>query len=77
MKEHKKRLVASLLSFVIVGAGQLYRKRYVTGFFFMLVFFSSIFFFKMVWAGLNPAFFAVLFGWMVFWIVNVIDAYKG
>ena len=77
MKEQKRRIIAALLSTIIAGAGQLYRKRYAAGIVFMLVFFSSIFFFKIVWAGFNYAFFAVLLAWIVLWMVNIIDAYKG
>ena len=77
MKDRKRRLIASLLSFIIVGTGQLYRKRYAAGISFLLLAVSSALFFKIVWNGFNYAFFAVLFAWIVLWAVNITDAYKG
>ncbi|MDD2889703.1 MAG: FAD-dependent oxidoreductase [bacterium] len=72
----KKRLIAGVLS-IIPGLGQLYRKRWGAGIFIFLLFFLSIWFFKMIWTGFNPWFIGILFAWFIIWVANIIDAYKG
>ena len=60
--------IAAILSFLVIGLGQVYNGEYVKAFIFFvlgLVFFSSMLF---------------LIGfilWPVLWIVNIVDAYVG
>lgn len=73
----KERLTAGIISFFLPGFGQLYRKRWGTGIFIILLFVLSIWFFKIIWTGFNGWFWGVLLGWFVIWLANIIDAYKG
>jgi NADPH-dependent glutamate synthase beta subunit-like oxidoreductase/TM2 domain-containing membrane protein YozV len=75
--ERKRRIVALFLSAIIVGAGQLYRKRYLAGIVFLLIAVSSAVFLKIIWSGFNYSFIGVIAAWIILWAVNVIDAYKG
>ena len=73
----KKRIRAALISFFIPGGGQIYRKRLFSGLFFIIIFTSSIFFLKVIWRGFHPFSYFIFFSYLILWIVNIIDAYKG
>jgi NADH-quinone oxidoreductase subunit F len=73
----EKRIRAAVISFFIPGGGQLYRKRFISGIFFLLLFLSSLYFLKVIWRGFHPFSFFILFSYLVFWLVNIVDAYKG
>ena len=73
----RKRFRAAVLSFFIPGAGQFYRKRYLSGIFFIVVFPLVVYFFKIIWNGFHPLCFLVMFSIIILWVGNIIDAFKG
>jgi len=73
----EKRIRAAIISLFIPGGGQLYRKRFISGIFFLLLFLLSLYFLKVIWRGFYPFSFFILFSYLVFWSANIIDAYKG
>lgn len=73
----EKRIKAAIISFFIPGGGQLYRKRFISGIFFLLLFLSSLYFLKVIWRGFHPFSIFILFSYLAFWLVNIIDSYKG
>ena len=77
MDQMKRRLRAAAISFFIPGGGQIYRKRFLSGIFFLVFFVSLVLFHRIVWIGFHPFSYFVLFSYLVLWIGNIIDAYKG
>ncbi len=73
----EKRIRAAIISFFIPGGGQIYRKRFISGIFFLLLFLSSLYFLEVIWRGFHPFSFFILFSYLAFWLANIIDAYKG
>ena len=73
----KNRLLRTLLSAFIVGGGQVYARRFWAGLVLAIIFYGSIIIMKIIWAGMNIAFWALVTGWLVVWLFNIFDAYKG
>ncbi len=66
-----------IISIFIVGGGQVYEGRLWVGIAFAVIFYGSIFLMKNIWTGLNPAFWGIVGVWILFWLYNIYDAYKG
>lgn len=73
----KKRIRAAILSLIIPGTGQIYRKRYFAGFFFLVLNVASLWYIRIFWKGFLVHAFFIYFSLLLFWILNVIDAYRG
>jgi NADPH-dependent glutamate synthase beta subunit-like oxidoreductase len=72
-----KRLLASILSFFVVGLGQIFSGRFWTGLWFFIIFYTTIIILKIVWTGINQGFWGILAAWTIMWLYNIFDAYKG
>jgi NADPH-dependent glutamate synthase beta subunit-like oxidoreductase len=68
---------AALISTFIVGGGQFYTGRLWAGVVLALIFYGSIALMAIIWTGMNQAFWGLLGAWIVVWLYNIIDAYKG
>jgi NADPH-dependent glutamate synthase beta subunit-like oxidoreductase len=73
----EKRSRAAILSFFIVGAGQVFSGRFWTGLWFFIIFYGTILILKIVWTGINQGFWGILTAWALVWLYNIFDAYKG
>jgi NADPH-dependent glutamate synthase beta subunit-like oxidoreductase len=76
-RDRKIRKTAALLSIFIPGLGQLLRKRWSSGFFFIILLTLSVLFLKAIWKGYNPGFIAIILSFLFLWLLNILDAYKG
>lgn len=77
MVSDRKRSIAGILSFFVVGAGQIYVRRYWAGIWFALFFYGIIAFMKSIWNEMNPGFWVAFGSLVVFWLFNILDALKG
>jgi NADPH-dependent glutamate synthase beta subunit-like oxidoreductase len=68
---------AAFISTFIVGAGQIYSGRLWSGIAFAVIFYGSIALMINIWAGLNQAFWGLLAAWVLIWLYNIFDAFKG
>lgn len=68
---------SALISTFVVGGGQIYSGRFWTGISFAVLFYGSIILMIEIWTGLNPAFFGLIAAWILVWLFNIYDAYKG
>ena len=68
---------AALFSTFIVGAGQIYSGRILSGIVLAVIFYGSIGLMINIWTGLNQAFWGLLGAWILIWLYNIFDAYKG
>lgn len=75
-RDRKIRKIAALLS-VIPGLGQLLRKRWASGLFFVILLILTILLLKTIWKGYNPGFIAIILSFLFLWLLNILDAYKG
>jgi NADPH-dependent glutamate synthase beta subunit-like oxidoreductase len=76
-KSRKIRSIAALISIFIPGLGQLIRKRWASGIFFIAFFVLGFLVIKTIWKGFHTTFIAVIIAFVVVWLFNIIDAYKG
>ncbi|MGB9721808.1 MAG: FAD-dependent oxidoreductase [bacterium] len=77
MARNNKRLISAIISIFIVGGGQIYSNRILTGLWFIIVFYGTIIVTKILWIKLNVGFWFLLGAWSVFWLLNIYDAYRG
>lgn len=77
MARNNKRLISALISVFIVGGGQIYSGRLVTGVWFIIAFYGSILVTKLLWIKLTVGFWVLLGAWILFWLFNIYDAYRG
>lgn len=77
MRSSIKHGKAALLSIFIVGSGQLYAGRLWAGISLAFIFYGSIALMIILWTGLNQAFWGLLVAWILVWLYNIYDAYKG
>jgi NADPH-dependent glutamate synthase beta subunit-like oxidoreductase len=68
---------ATLISAFVVGGGQISSKRFWVGISFAVIFYGSIALMIIIWTGFNQAFWGLLGAWILFWLYNIYDAYKG
>lgn len=68
---------AALISTFVVGGGQMYSGRFWTGIYFAVIFYGSIVLMINIWTELNPAFWGLVAVWILVWLFNIYDAYKG
>ncbi len=67
----------ALISAFLVGGGQIYSGRFWTGLSFAIIFYGSIFIMRNIWTGLNNGFWGLIGAWVLVWLFNIYDAYKG
>ncbi|MEO0184695.1 MAG: FAD-dependent oxidoreductase [candidate division WOR-3 bacterium] len=77
MAQNNKRLISAIISVFIVGGGQIYSNRILTGIMFIIFFYGSILVTKILWIKLTIGFWILLGAWIVFWLFNIYDAYRG
>jgi len=77
MAQNKNNLIATIISIFIVGGGQIYSGRLITGLWFIIVFYGSILVTKILWIKLTVGFWFLLGSWIVFWLFNIFDAHRG
>jgi len=77
MKQDNKRFVSTIISVFIVGGGQIYSNRLLTGLWFIIFFYGSILVTKILWIKLTVGFWFLLGAWIIFWLFNIYDAYRG
>ena len=68
---------SALISTFVVGGGQMYSRRFLTGVSFAIIFYGSIALMINLWTGINVAFWCLLAAWILVWLFNIYDAYKG
>ncbi|MBE0432549.1 FAD-dependent oxidoreductase [candidate division WOR-3 bacterium] len=68
---------AALISAFVVGGGQIYSRRIWSGIVLAGLFYGSIALMVIIWTGINQAFWGLLAAWILFWVYNILDAYKG
>ncbi len=68
---------AALISIFIVGGGQICSGRLWTGIVYAIIFYGSIFLMINIWSGLNPGFWGLIGAWILFWLFNIYDSYRG
>jgi NADPH-dependent glutamate synthase beta subunit-like oxidoreductase len=68
---------AALISTLIVGGGQIYAGRLWTGIVLAFFFYGSIAFMIIIWTGINQAFWGLIAAWVLIWLYNIYDAFKG
>ena len=68
---------AALISTFIVGGGQVFSRRYLSGIVLAVLFYGSIALMINIWTGVNEAFWGLIAAWTLFWLYNIYDAYKG
>ncbi|UCF70470.1 MAG: FAD-dependent oxidoreductase [candidate division WOR-3 bacterium] len=68
---------ATLISALFVGGGQIYSRRYWAGLVFACLFYGSIGLMLVIWTGVNEAFWGLIAAWILVWLYNVYDAFKG
>ncbi len=77
MARNNKRLISAIISTFIVGGGQIYSNRVLTGLLFIFIFYGTILVTKILWIKLTVGFWLLLGAWIVFWLFNIYDAYRG
>lgn len=77
MVSSKKRIVPVILSFFIIGFGQAYEGRIWAGIWFFIIGYAPALILKIIWKGVNPGFWFILAAWIILWLYNLIDAWKG
>ncbi|TES92101.1 MAG: hypothetical protein E3J87_06160 [Candidatus Cloacimonadota bacterium] len=75
-RKKRKRKIAFVLSCLIPGLGQFFRKRIAAGIFFFSVFFFMVWLIHEIWQ-FNPGIIGTFAGLLIFHCLNIIDAYKG
>ncbi|MEO0226384.1 MAG: FAD-dependent oxidoreductase, partial [candidate division WOR-3 bacterium] len=68
---------AALISLFIVGGGQIYSGRIWTGIWLAIIFYGTIAIMAIIWTGINQAFWSLILAWLMVWLYNILDAYKG
>jgi len=68
---------AALISAFVVGGGQICSGRLWAGISFAVFFYGSIAIMIKIWTGFNPGFWGLLAAWVLVWLYNICDAYKG
>ncbi|MGB3480149.1 MAG: FAD-dependent oxidoreductase [bacterium] len=68
---------AALISAFVVGGGQICSGRLWAGISFAVLFYGSIVIMIRIWTGFNSGFWGLLAAWVLVWLYNVYDAYKG
>jgi NADPH-dependent glutamate synthase beta subunit-like oxidoreductase len=68
---------AALISTFVIGGGQIYSGRLWVGVTFAIVFYGSIALMASIWNGLNQAFWGLIAVWVMIWLYNILDAFKG
>lgn len=76
-RDKRIRKIAVILSIFIPGLGQLLRKRWASGLFFIIFLILTFLLLKSIWKSYNPGFIAVILTFILLWLLNVLDAYKG
>ncbi|MCX7995921.1 MAG: hypothetical protein N3A65_09175 [candidate division WOR-3 bacterium] len=77
MERNNKRLISAIISIFIVGGGQIYSNRILTGVMFIIFFYGSILVTRILWIELTAGFWFLLGAWIIFWLFNIYDAYRG
>jgi NADPH-dependent glutamate synthase beta subunit-like oxidoreductase len=77
MPSNTKYGKAALISALIVGGGQIYSRRYWSGVILAGLFYGSIALMIIIWTGMNQAFWGLIAAWLLFWLYNIYDAFKG
>jgi len=77
MASNRNRIVPAILSFFIVGAGQAYDGRIWAGLWFFIIFYAPVLVLKVIWKGVNLGFWFILAAWIILWLYNILDAWKG
>ncbi len=77
MEHNRKKLISAIISIFVVGGGQLFQGRIITGLWFIIVFYGTILVTKILWIALTPGFWVLFGAWIVFWLFNIYDAYRG
>ncbi|MEO0124461.1 MAG: FAD-dependent oxidoreductase [candidate division WOR-3 bacterium] len=77
MERNNNKLISAIISIFIVGGGQIYSKRILTGIMFIIFFYGSILVTKILWIKLTIGFWLLLGSWILFWLFNIYDAYRG
>ncbi len=77
MAQNNKRLISAIISIFIVGGGQIYSNRIFTGIMFIVFFYGSLLVTKILWIKLTIGFWILLGAWIIFWLFNIYDAYRG
>lgn len=77
MRSNIKYGRAAIISAFFVGGGQIYSGRVWSGFALAGLFYGSIALMVIIWTGLNQAFWGLIAAWLIFWLYNIFDAYKG
>ncbi len=68
---------AVLISIFVVGGGQIYSGRVWTGISFAIIFYGTIGLMFDIWTGVNQAFWGLVAAWILVWLFNIYDAYRG
>ncbi len=68
---------SAIISAVIVGGGQIYSGRIWTGVWLAIIFYGTIALMAVIWTGINQAVWMLIAAWLIVWLYNIIDAYKG
>ncbi len=76
-RDKRIRKISAILSIFLPGLGQFSRKRWISGIFFITLSTLTILFLKTIWRGYNPGFIAVIIAFIILWLLNILDAYKG
>lgn len=77
MVQNKRNIIASIISIFIVGGGQIYSGRMISGIWYIIAFYGSVLVTKILWIKLTVGFWFLLGAWIVFWLFNIYDAYRG
>ncbi|RKX69743.1 hypothetical protein DRP53_07270 [candidate division WOR-3 bacterium] len=72
-----KNKISTIISVFLVGGGQIYSGRIWAGIAFALTFYGTIALIKIIWTGFNFGFYPLLVVWIIIWLYNILDAYKG
>ena len=75
-REKRKRRIATILSVFIPGLGQFIRKRIASGLFFFLITFFFVWLVSQIWR-INYGLIGLVIGGFIFYLINILDAYKG
>jgi uncharacterized membrane protein len=76
MAQNNKKIISAIISIFIVGGGQIYSNRILTGLWFMIVFYGTILVTKILWIKMTFGFWFLFGAWILFWLFNIYDAYK-
>jgi len=77
MASNRNRILPAIASFFIVGAGQALDGRIWAGIWFFILFYAPMLVLKVIWKGVNQGFWFILGAWIILWIYNIFDAFKG